>query len=161
MQAHLKYLLYLLRHKWFVFLYGLQVGVSLKALLLHDMSKFSKEEWGSYVKFQFWIEEKKKSVPNYKYHLGDCEFFDDAWNHHWMRNPHHPEFWSFPYDYPEEMPEEDIREMIADWLGAGRAQNRPFDPSWFEENQWNIDLHPNTRDRIWSILTSLKDRHII
>ena len=46
MKAHLRYLGYVLRHKWFVLVAGLKVGAPLWRLLIHDWSKFTAAEWG-------------------------------------------------------------------------------------------------------------------
>ena len=48
-----------------------------------------------------------------------------------------------------EMPEHFLREMLADWYGAGRAITGEWRAGkWFEENEANIRLHPATRSRV-------------
>jgi len=48
MLTHLRYLTYVLRHKW---LYtGLFLGVPFWRLIVHDASKVSRQEWGPYVR---------------------------------------------------------------------------------------------------------------
>jgi hypothetical protein len=42
---HWRYLRYLCRHKWFVAVAGLHLGVGLWRLLIHDYSKFFPSEW--------------------------------------------------------------------------------------------------------------------
>lgn len=50
---HLRYLRYVLLHKWYVFRAGLAIGGMsprwVWRLLVHDLSKFSRAEWGPYV----------------------------------------------------------------------------------------------------------------
>jgi len=63
----------------------------------HDESKFSEEEFEPYA--QKWFGDGKKT-PEY----------EAAWEHHYMNNEHHPEYWNgddMPYIY--------ILEMLCDW----------------------------------------------
>jgi hypothetical protein len=51
------------------------------------------------------------------------------------------------------MPEACIREMVADWMGAGRAVTGAWCVwKWYDENKHNIVLHPETRVRVEQIL---------
>ena len=38
-----------------------------------------------------------------------------------------------------------MKEMLADWRGAGRAQGKPDVRGWYEANKDKMDLHPHTR----------------
>lgn len=49
MRPHLRYALYVARHKWFVLLAGRRTGAPLWRLLVHDWSKLTPAEWGAYV----------------------------------------------------------------------------------------------------------------
>jgi hypothetical protein len=119
MRNHWKYLLYVLKHKWFVFLEGLKIGVPLWRLLIHDWQKFTPTEWGPYVDY-FWRYPGKDKPPAVR------EAFDRAWHHHQALGPHHWQYWLLVYDDQDEvktikMPASYMREMLADWRGAGRA----------------------------------------
>jgi hypothetical protein len=47
---------------------------------------------------------------------------------------------------PLEMPERYVREMLADWDGAGRAITGKSDPGgWYDRNRNKMILHENTR----------------
>lgn len=73
----------------------------------HDDSKFSEEEFEPYAKHFY--DEDDYSLE-----------FDDAWEHHWMNNEHHPEHWlgqDMPYIY--------ILEMLCDW-GSFSIAKRNF-----------------------------------
>lgn len=56
MQAHLQYMKYVLRHKWFVLLEGLKIGPGrwyrwlywAWILIWHDWDKFMPDEWFAY-----------------------------------------------------------------------------------------------------------------
>lgn len=142
MTPHLRYLSYVLRHKWFVFRAGLKTRAPLWRLLIHDWSKFSRAEWGPYVAYFYGDPERARfDVP---------AAFDRAWLHHQHRNPHHWQHYLLQEDDGDlkvlPIPAALVREMVADWMGAGRAiagrwgrglvvrrqprqdQPRPFDP---------------------------------
>lgn len=147
MISSLRYFLYLLKHKWFVFLAGLKTGAPIWRLLIHDFSKFTPKEFGPYRR-QFWTAgDKRRENPE----------FDAAWKHHVTWNLHHWEHWLKPTLagelLAEKMPEHFVREMVADWAGAGRAINGKWEIcDWFLKNQNRMNLHPETRGLVVVIL---------
>jgi hypothetical protein len=78
--------------------------------------------------------------------------FDRAVGLHCNRNRHHWQAWILAADNGEhtekvfEIPETYVREMVADWNGAGRAQgvNAPA-RAWYRENGKKLKLHPDSR----------------
>src|SRR5687768_3679818 len=50
------------------------------------------------------------------------------------------------------MPEVYVREMLADWRGAGKALGFPDTAAWYAKNRDNIILHPDTRARLESMI---------
>lgn len=52
---------------------------------------------------------------------------------------------SEPEFYPIAMSVEARREMLADWIGAGRAIGKPDTLAWYTKNCHNMILHPATR----------------
>jgi hypothetical protein len=50
------------------------------------------------------------------------------------------------------MAETDVREMVADWMGAGRALGKPDTRAWYEANKDKMILHPATRRRVEMLL---------
>jgi hypothetical protein len=140
--SHLKYLNYVIRHKWFVFLAGRKTGAPLWRLIIHDWSKFSRAEWGPYVR-TFYVLPGKEQDP----------LFDYAWNHHQHKNPHHWQHWLLQEDNGPlkrlEMPPDLVREMVADWMGAGRAITGKWDVvSWYNENYNKIQLSTSCRQQV-------------
>lgn len=142
MKPHVKYLSYVLRHKWFVLRAGLRTGAPLWRLLIHDYSKFSRAEWTPYVNRFFagraGVEDK----------AADSAEFKAAWRHHYTHNPHHWNFWLAYEDEqrPMAMPAHFVREMVADWMGAGRAITGSWDMSeWWANASPRMSLHPDTR----------------
>lgn len=154
MNAHLRYLRYVLRHKWFVFLAGLQFRVPLHQLIVHDWTKFTPREWGPYVD-QFYRQPQPANREGY-YHNPDLAKtrFNTAWLRHGLDNKHHWQHYVMvtqpgkdPIVVP--MPERFVREMVADWTGAGRAQGVGTDTRpWYTKNRDKMILHPGTRARV-------------
>jgi len=122
-------------HKWFVLLAGLKTGAPIWRLIIHDWSKFTPAEWGPYVRHFY---DKDRERP------GEL---DAAWLHHWSHNPHHWQFWAARNGLESRtVLESYAREMVADWMGAGRAiTGRCEVAEWYEKNVDKMTLHPWTR----------------
>ena len=149
--AHLKYLSYILRHKWFVFLAGLSTHAPLWRLVIHDWSKFLPCEWCPYVEefYGAWRTRANKYPSDDDIHRR----FDAAWLHHQHLNPHHWQHWVLREDSGKlkvlEMPERLWREMVADWMGAGRAITGHWEvEAWYARNRETIQLAPDTRRKV-------------
>ena len=152
MSKHWQYFKYVARHKWFVFLAGLQMGVPIWRLILHDWTKFLPREWMPYVE-QFHGDKPPQLGKTGYSHQFDSQqsSFNNAWNHHQNKNDHHWQYWIIPkHDGNAILPMPDVcrREMVADWMGAGRAQGKPDISAWYVANRDKMLLHPETRDFI-------------
>lgn len=162
MRAHWAYLAYVLRHKWFVFLGCLKCGVPLHRALIHDSSKFLPVEWGPYVRNFYNPDGSQRSVRDSTGAYDPAsqpDEFQRAWLHH-QRLRHHWQAWILLGDAGSqralEIPELFIREMIADWYGAGRAIAGVCNPTrWYNSNRQKMNLHPITRHRLEQLLTEL------
>jgi len=148
---HLQYISYVARHKWFVFVAGRKIGVSLWQLLIHDWSKFTPIEWRAYVDYFYG---EQKSVM--KAGVSTPEF-DAAWLHHQHRNPHHWQHWILRRDDGTveklDMPERFVYEMVADWAGAGRAITGRWDlASWYQDNRRDILISEATRALVEDVI---------
>src|SRR5882762_4064498 len=84
---HWKYLSYIVRHKWFVALAGMQTRVSIWRLLKHDWTKFLPCEWCPYVQSFYGGWKYKDRPPEL------VAAFDAAWLHHQHWNDHHWQHW--------------------------------------------------------------------
>ena len=160
MTPHLRYLAYVLRHKWHVFYAGVALGVPLWQLLIHDASKFSRAEWGPYVRRFFGGRGSQidKDADPVEFHM--------AWRHHWTRNPHHWEYWlpepvCEPQQGPLPIPERYAREMVADWYGAGMAQGKPDVAGWYAQHGDKKLLHADTRALVERLIGDAKRRKLI
>ncbi len=163
---HLKYLSYILRHKWFVLIAGLRIGAPFWRLIVHDWSKMLPCEWSPYAE---WFYGKKKSREWFdlqsKYGCAELapwgasveDHFKEAWLHHLHFNPHHWQYWILRNDDGSTstlpMPEKFIREMVADWMGAGRAITGQWEATtWYIKNETRMQLNNRTRQRVESLL---------
>ena len=156
---HVRYLAYLLRHKWYVAYAGVRLGVPLWRLLIHDWTKFTRAEWGPYVRRFFGA---RGSVLDKG---ADPQEFQDAWRHHYERNPHHPEYWRQPEEdgtlRANWMPPKYVREMVADWYGAGMAQGKPDIEGWYFANKERLPLHPGSRFLATQVLKEAQRKNLI
>jgi len=140
-KPHLRYLSYVVRHKWFVFRAGRKTGAPLWQLLIHDWSKFSLAEWTPYVRSFYGSQPPTDETKR---------AFDAAWLHHQHRNPHHWQHYLLREDSGNlktlPMPAKFVREMVADWMGAGRAITGKWEVTeWYAKNRETIQLAPSTQ----------------
>lgn len=150
MKKHLRYLSYVCRHKWFVFRAGLKTGAPLWRLIIHDWSKFTPAEWNPYVQ-SFYSGRPREETK---------EIFQRGWLHHLHKNPHHWLHWVLMHEDGTrsafEMPRSIVREMVADWMGAGRAITGHWDiEDWYNKSKDHMLLHPMTKLYVEHILTVL------
>jgi hypothetical protein len=154
---HLKYLSYVIRHKFFVLIAGLKTGAPLWRLLIHDWSKLLPSEWFPYAEkfYGVWAGTKVREDHNtiscfICRSIARVEYaFDRAWLHHQRRNKHHWQYWVLRNDDGTtralQMPEKYAREMVADWMGAGRAITGKWGASqWYFDNRSKMTLHSKT-----------------
>lgn len=193
------YLVYILKHKLYVFQACLLLNVPLWRAISHDWTKFLPSEFSAYANYFYDDEGNKKTSRT------DAETvaYMAAWQHHEANNKHHWGYWvcfnaaperyllqahgdGYPLsvydplenfrteevddDLPDsraykalaslkdllnrnsktvaiEMPETYVREMVADWAGAGRAITGSWDfKGWYLGNKSQIILHPKSRE---------------
>jgi len=144
------YFKYVVRHKWYVFWACMHMGVPIWQALIHDWQKFTPTEWSPYAE-SFYGPWKYNERPQWL-----VDKFNAAWLHHIHYGPHHWQHWILQEDDGDtlllEMPARYIREMIADWVGAGFAiLGKNNIHLWYHKNRDNIQLHPRTREilEIW------------
>jgi hypothetical protein len=165
MLAHVKYLWYVLRHRWFVMLACFRCGLIWRGLT-HDLSKFRPSEWFPYVASFYGpqyppLQDTHGDARNDALSSGRFKErirarFDHAWLLHQKRNDHHWQWWILVNDtdgtYPTPMSDRARQEMLADWRGAGRAQGKPDTVGWYMKNRDKMVLHADTRAWIESQL---------
>jgi hypothetical protein len=153
-KRHQKYLIYILRHKWYVFVASMKIHAPIWRAIIHDYSKFSPFEWIPYAEAFY----AKDGTSQYV----ESERFDQAWNKHQKRNKHHWQYWILKLDSKKdpillEMPKKYVLEMVADWMGAGKAITGRWEvKEWYAKNKLKIMLNPKTRKQVETIIEELK-----
>ena len=131
-------------HKYWVFRYCLKAGIPIQGLL-HDLSKFSLTEFFESVKY---YQGKSSPIDACKKAKG----YSAAWMHHKGRNKHHYEYWQDNFDnggIALEMPLKYKKEMICDYMGAGRSYyGKEFtlkkEYEWWQSKKMKpISMHKN------------------
>lgn len=153
-----KYLIYLLRHKWFVFIECARLGIPF-AGIIHDWQKFLPVEFVPYAK-SFYGKWKYNERPQWL-----IDSFNYAWLHHQHYGAHHWQHWILRNDdgttHCLPMPNRYVLEMIADWWGTGRAiKGKPKHGGdryvemriWYDKNKDKIQLSPITRLEVENII---------
>lgn len=113
MNKYIKYLLYVLEHKKNVFKTCWSKGLYLHAFT-HDLSKFRPSEFIPYARYFYGSYPpnallKDIGYKNIKTKEKIKEDFEKAWQLHYSRNKHHPEYWS-----DGKIPHKYIIQMICD-----------------------------------------------
>ena len=109
----LKYLWYVVQHKWFVMLECFKEGLYWQGII-HDLSKFSPAEFFSYALRFFYKTEDQERLEK----IRNAFFY--AWLHHLHHNKHHWDHWILE-GKPLKMPKKYVIEMICDWRAMGRS----------------------------------------
>lgn len=148
------YFKYVIRHKWFVLVAMKRIKGSLWRALVHDLSKCRPSEWKAYVTTFY--------APDGSGHYKESLDFSYAWNFHQKRNPHHWQFWLLKPDGAGNatalpMPYKYVLEMVADWMGAGKAKTGKWNDvhDWYEKEKDSIVLHHFTKIAVEVILWRL------
>lgn len=144
-------------HKYWVFYYCCKMGIPIQGLL-HDLSKFSPVEFWEGVRY---YQGTISPIDACKKENG----WSPAWMHHKGRNKHHYEYWIDKLDdggVPLEMPLKYKKEMLCDYLGAGRAYYGK-DFTYKKEYEWwqnklskPLAMHNGNKDFISMYMELLK-----
>ena len=159
MKRYLRYLGYVLRHKWFVFVESLKFGIPWLGVT-HDWSKFRLSEFIPYARYFYnsngSLRDLRDETGYYKPTNTGDQAFDFAWLLHQKRNKHHWQWWVLPEDEGglKTLPIEEryLKELLADWIGAGRAQGTPHTRAWYQKHRDKMQLDSESRKWIESQL---------
>ena len=145
-------------HKHYVGLFCRKLGIGWQGFW-HDMSKFSPVEFWESVKY---YSGTRSPIDACKEDKG----YSLAWQHHKGRNMHHYEFWQDNFDKGTThllIPDKYIKEMICDFLGAGRAyKGKEFTFQdewdwWLNKTKNPIAMHEQNWNTINCILRELTE----
>lgn len=144
-----------LKHKYYVFIYCCKLGIPWQGIT-HDLSKFSWIEFSEAIKF---YDPTKSPIAVAKEKQG----YSMAWIHHKGHNPHHCEYWADSLSTnPKglQMPNKYVKELIADYLGAGKVYFGQFFTYEKELEYWKklktqILIHPTTAETVTTVFELL------
>ena len=148
------------RHRHEVMKNCFRAGIPVQGLL-HDLSKYSKEEFSLGVKyFQGTRSPHEGERDAYGYSL--------AWMHHKGSNKHHFEYWT-DYDpttrlmSPVKMPLKYVKEMFCDRVAASKIYmkkdyNDGSALAYFMRGKKTRMIHPETSELLEKLLTMLRDK---
>ena len=112
-------------------------------LIVHDESKYSNEEYDAYSKFFYG--ERTVAVRR---------AFRAACMHHFMNNPHHPEWWM-----GMDMTQEALVEALCDWWSFSWKENNMSDIFDFwkkaRKHKFGSDMTQNSKDRMQVLIEKL------
>ncbi len=159
MIKYVKYIKYLLIHKWFVFVECAKYGLWWKGLI-HDWSKLLPGEMLPYAEATF----GENRGVNYGLKKGfmylnpnkDQEFYLAVFRHQ-HTHEHHWQYWIFVDNdgnfTPLKIDKCSLLEMYADWKSASRM-HKDFANTyeWYKANKDKIKLHKVTRRQIEFLL---------
>jgi len=145
-----------LKHKFYVLIAGMWLGVPLWQLLAHDISKFSVAEFPRYARYYFGQEKDRGEWAK-------------AWHHHQRLNAHHPEYWLLSWRFCGgvgqpvadnvvvlPMPEMYVREMVADWFAASKIYTGRWDiATWLNKNGPKMIMHKGTVRLVGDIMVEM------
>lgn len=145
----------ILIHKYWVAHYCFQLGLYWRGLV-HDFSKFHPIEFLESVKYYSGTRSPIDACKNDKgYSL--------AWLHHKGCNSHHYEYWIDYLDVggkPIQMSINDIKELICDWIAAGKTymgSDFTFEKElkYVSERMLTAKIHPKSKDVILQVFSLL------
>lgn len=107
----------------------------------HDVSKFGVEEFSPYrVKFFPTDTEKKRIEIDSEFANMVATSFQEAWEHHYLNNSHHANYWMYGddnklLDTPKDMKAKDVLHMICDWSAMSMKFQHTSSPvEWYEKD---------------------------
>lgn len=134
MKKYIQYLLYLIKHKWYVFIECYKLGIVWQGIT-HDLSKFRCDELVPYAKHFY-------AKPTY---YSKSNFFD-AFRRHNRRNKHHWQYWcDKSLQNPREIEYNYILEMVADWRAMSKIKGKSSAIEWYNANKHKIIMTHDSR----------------
>lgn len=155
----IKHIKLVTKHKWLVFKFSLKLGIPFRGLI-HDLSKFSFEEFGESAKY---YDGEISPITMCKTDIG----YSRAWLHHKGRNKHHDSYWvdlNAPQVAPV-IPYKYMLEMICDKLSASKTYNGKKWTNSSEYDYWQIEktkiiMNPKCEHFLTEVFTQVKDNGI-
>lgn len=96
---------------------------------------------------------RKSEEENYKN-------FNYAWLNHVSIGKHHWQHWVLITDEKDlikfEIPDKYLKEMLCDWIGAGKSQKNGIDTKeWYSYHKDKMSIHPESRKKLEKMINKL------
>lgn len=140
--VYFKYFIYLLRHKWFVFVGCVSFGLIWRGIT-HDLDKFSPRSFFAYARYY----PINDDIGYLKLHNIKNLDLEAAWFKHTRKSDHHWQHWTIhTEDYKElfTMSPNSIKEMICNWISIERIKGNSNVRKWWNENKINMKFNQET-----------------
>lgn len=128
-----------------------------KELLYHDASKYTEDEYKAYAEYFHPTDGSTPKSSDKK------DAFRKAWLHHQNENKHHWQYWVLIDGDGNmtaiEMPEDYVREMVADWGSFAYLKKDGKELlEWYETNKSKMILHDKTRSLVEKLVPELTSK---
>lgn len=136
---HLNYLVFIISHKWYVFLECCKLGIAWRGVK-HDMGKMRPKAFREY--------SRRFAAGNDYASLDDVNYLK-VFAAHLRRSDHHWQYWCYPRNSGGlrylPMADNARKEFLADLRGSSRYYKTDV-KDWYKQNRMEIHLHAQTRD---------------
>ena len=139
--CNLQYLAYVLKHKYYVFIECIKMGLWVHAFT-HDLSKLTPSEFRGYADY-FYIRGREN--------IEAFNEFQKSWLFHQKRNKHHWDYWVLSNGETIPMPRKFVLQMIADWRAMGKVFGDTAN-EYYLNNKKDMLLHVETIEIINQVL---------
>ena len=140
MKKYFKHFYTITKHKWYVGIECWRRGLYWQGII-HDLSKYSFTEFFVSAKYfegdNYTVRDKSGYDINYQKRKRVEKEYSIAWLNHKAKNKHHWIYWTDMEDgewIAVSMPDKYIKEMVCDFIGAGKAYNLK---NYTPEEPWN------------------------
>ena len=132
----------------------------------HDESKYTEEEFDAYRR-HFYPTKLELEEDEDQQRAAD-KAYEEAWEHHYRNNDHHPEYWKYFNDKGEKvdtpnavgvpMPLVSIMHMFCDWYAMDAFHNAANHADWFRSDASKKEracLNPETKELVKAMFLML------
>ncbi len=156
MKQYIKHFITITKHKYYVGVECFKRDMYWQGIT-HDLSKYSFTEFFTSARY---FQGNRSPIEAEKQDKG----YSIAWLNHKAKNKHHWIYWTDRVGGKEiaiEMPEKYVKEMVCDFIGAGKAYNKgKWTPNMPLDYYNNVEkskmlLHPKTKEMFERMLNDI------
>lgn len=150
----MKHFWYIVRHKWFVMIECFKMGLIWQGIT-HDLDKFRIGYFKSYKEYEG-SKGYKSQLPETLYPKTGSRALNKEILRHKKRSPHHWQYYCYGRKEPSPIPDKYIKEMVCDWIGAGKARGRKDLMGWYLESKDLMVINNDTKEKLNNFINKLK-----